>query len=190
MTLLSLEHIVGSDNYFIDDKTLQIWSFKYKKYTDGKLLTPLIKKDGYIQYRFRVNGKTKNIYFHHIIVKMFIKKDFNPKVEEVDHCDTNKLNNSIENLCVVSRSENCRNRSISTNGKKFNFVDNIGNYLVINEEAKIYYSLELDKFYMFINQTNKFKELHVYLHRGYPYVRYSYKNKQHNFSINKFKKNL
>ena len=121
---------------------------------------------------------------------MIIKKDFNSKVEEVDHCDTNKLNNSIENLKVVSRSDNNRNRSISKNGKKFNFVDNIGNYLVINEEAKIYYSLDLDKFYMYINKTNKYKELHENLHHGYPSVSYYFNNKKHEIGTTNFRKNL
>ena len=48
MTLLSLEKIVGCKGYYIDDKTLQIWSFK-QDYKNGKLLKPNInKKDGYI----------------------------------------------------------------------------------------------------------------------------------------------
>lgn len=189
MTLLSLEHIVGCEGYYIDDQDLKIWSFKQKKYTDGKLLKPHINKNCYIQYYFRVNGKYKKIYYHHIIVKMFIKSDYDSTKEEIDHKDRNPKNNSIENLCVVSRSDNDRNRS-SYNGKKFNFINDIGKSLIINEEAKIYYSLDLDKFFMYINQTNKFKELHVCLDRGYPYIKYNYNNKGHKISINKFKKNL
>ena len=80
--------------------------------------------------------------------------------------------------------------SKSWNGKKFNFVDNIGKSLVINEDAGIYYSLEFDKFYMFIEHTNKYKELHKQLHNGNPYVYYRYNNKNNYININKFKKNL
>ena len=189
MTLLSIEHIVGSNDYYIDDKDLKIYSFK-QDYKNGKLMKGSYTKDGYIIYKFYVNGKQKNIFYHTIIVKMFIKKDFNSNVEEVDHLDHNRTNNNIENLCVVSRRENQRNVSKSWNGKEFNYVNDIGKSLVINEEAKIYYSLDLDKFYMYINQTNKYKELHVCLDRGYPYIQYSYNNKHHKFSINKFKKNL
>ena len=36
MTLLSIEHIVGTNGYYIDDETLQIYSFKHKKYEHGK----------------------------------------------------------------------------------------------------------------------------------------------------------
>lgn len=189
MTLLSIEHIVGCEGYFIDDKTLQIWSFKQKKYENGKLLKPRINKIGYIYYQFCINGKEKKIYYHHIIVKMFIKSDYDSTKEEIDHKDCNKLNNNIDNLCVVSHLENQRNTS-SYNGKKFNFVSDIGRSLTINEDAGIFYSLEFDKFYIFIEHTNKYRELHVYLHCGYPYIHYSYNKKQHSFSVNKFKKNL
>ena len=148
-------------------------------------------KYGYIQYNFFVNGKCKYIFYHVIIVKMFIKPNYDYKKEEIDHKNHNRQDNSIENLCVVSRSENCRNMSISGNGKEFNYVNDIGKSLVINEDAVIYYSLDLDKFYMYINQTNKYKELHIFLNNGKnPCISYRYNNKQHKISINKFKKNL
>ncbi len=187
MTLLSLKDIVGCDDYYIDDKTLQIWSFKKNK--NGKLMKGKYDKGGYIQYNFCVNGKHKYIFYHKIIVKMFIKPDFDSKKEEIDHKNHDKNDNSIDNLCVVSRSENQRNTSRSRT-KQFNFVDNIGKSLVINEEAGIYYSLEYDKFYMFINHTNKFKEVHECICNGYPYIQYSYNNKKHMFRTTKFRKNL
>lgn len=189
MVLLSLKDIVGCEDYYIDDETLQIWSFKQKKYEHGKMLKPHVNTNGYIQYYFQVNGKRKNIFYHKIIVKMFIKPDFDSKKEEVDHCDRNKLNNSIENLKVVSHIENNRNRS-SMNGNKFNFVDDIGHSLIINKDAEIYYSLDYDKFFMFINHTNKFKELHECISGGYPCITYCCNNKQHMFKTTKFRKNL
>lgn len=188
MTLLSIEHIVGCEGYYIDDKDLKIWSFKNNN-KNGKLLKGQYTKNGYIQYHFFVNGKHKYILYHHIIVKMFIKTDFDSKKEEVDHLNHNKLDNSIENLKVVSRSDNNRNKS-SNKGKLFNYVDSIGNSLIINKEAGIFYSLEYDKFYMFINHTNKYKELHENLHHGYPCILYTYNNKRYEFRTTKFKKNL
>ncbi|MDY5645746.1 MAG: HNH endonuclease signature motif containing protein [Candidatus Onthovivens sp.] len=190
MTLISLKDIINCDDYYIDDQTFQIVSFKQKKYENGKILKPKIDKDGYIRYQFYVNGKQKNIYLHHIIVKLFIDKNFDPSKNDIDHKNHNKQDNSIDNLCIVSRSENNRNISKSWNGKEFNFIDNIGKSLVINEEADIYYSLDLDKFYMLINHTGKYKELHMCLISGYPYIQYQYNNKKHYISINKFKKSL
>ena len=187
--LVSLKDIV-CDDYYIDDTTFQIVSFKQKKYEQGRILTPHIRKDGYIKYIFCVNGKQKNMFLHHIIVKMFINPDYDSKKFEVDHKNHNKQDNSIENLSVVTRSENNRNRS-SMNEVKFNYVDNIGKSLIINTDAGIYYSLEFDKFYMFLQHTNKYKELHVYLNHGKnPSIRYRYNNKYYQFSINKFKRNL
>lgn len=187
--LVSLKDIV-CDDYYIDDTTFQIVSFKQKKYEQGRILTPHIRKDGYIDYIFFVNGKCKRILLHHIIVKMFINPDYDSKKFDVDHKNHNKQDNSIENLSVVTRSENNRNRS-SMNEVKFNYVDNIGKSLIINTDAGIYYSLEFDKFYMFLQHTNKYKELHVYLNHGKnPSIRYRYNNKYYQFSINKFKRNL
>ena len=189
MTLLSLEHIVGTNGYYIDDETLQIYSFK-QDYKNGKLMKGSYIKNGYIHYCFFVNGKCKYILYHVIIVKMFINPNYDSTKYDIDHKDHNRTNNNIENLAVVSRSKNNRNTSKSWNGKEFNFVDNIGRSLTINDEAQIYYSLELDKFFMYINQTNKYKELHECIYNGYPCIRYKYNNKQYTFSINKFKKNL
>ena len=189
--LVSLKDIVGCEDYYIDDQTFQIVSFKQKKYTEGKILKPTINSSGYIQYRFNINGKQRKILLHHIIVKLFIDPNFDPNKSEVDHMNHNKQDNSIDNLFIVSRSDNCRNMSKSGNGKEFIFVDNIGNSLVINEDAGIYYSLDYDNFYMYIQHTNKFKELHVFLNNGKnPSIIYRYNNKQHKFSIDKFKKSI
>ena len=105
--LVSLKDIVGCEDYYIDDQTFQIVSFKQKKYTEGKILRPHILKDGYIIYYFSVNGKVKHILLHHIIVKLFINPDFDPTKSEVDHKDHNRTNNSIENLRWATQAENC-----------------------------------------------------------------------------------
>ena len=189
MTLLSLEHIVGTNGYYIDDQDLKIWSFK-QDYKNGKLLKPFITKDGYLRYKFFVNGKHKKILYHVIIVKMFIKSDYDSAKYDIDHLNHNRQDNSIKNLCVVSRSDNNRNVSKSWNGKEFNFVDNIGRSLTINEDAGIFYSLEFDKFYMYIKHTNKYRELHENLHHGCPCINYCYNNKSYELSTTKFRKNL
>ena len=187
---VSLKDILGCEDYYIDDQTFQIVSFKQKKY-EGKILKPLINSSGYIFYRFWMKGKYKIILLHHIIAKLFIDKNFDSSKNDIDHKDHNRTNNSIDNLCVVSRSENNRNTSKSWDGKEFNFVDDIRKSLVINADAGIYYSVDYDKFFMYIQHINKYKELHLYLDKGkYPCIHYKYNNKQYKFSINKFKKSL
>ena len=61
MTLLSIEHIVGCEGYYIDDDTLQIWSFKNNN--NGKLMKGSYDKNGYLRYHFYVNGKYKKIFY-------------------------------------------------------------------------------------------------------------------------------
>lgn len=189
MTLISLEKIVGCEGYYIDDQDLKIWSFK-KNNKNGKLLKGRYDKYGYLRYYFYVNGKYKYMFYHHIIVKMFINPDYDSTKYDIDHLNHDRQDNRIENLAVVSRSENIRNSSKSRIGKPFNFLDNIGNSLIINDEAQIYYSLQLDKFFMYIEHTNKFKELHENLHHGYPSVSYYFNNKKHEIGTTKFRKNL
>ena len=187
MTLLSLKDITNCNDYYIDDETFQIWSFK--RYDEGRLLKPQVRKDGYILYRFNVNGKHKNIYYHHILVKMFLNPNFDSTKEEIDHLNHNKSDNSIENLKVVSASENQRNKS-TYKEKEFNFIDDIGKSLIINEEVGIFYSLDLDKFFMFIEHTNKYKELRECISYKYPCIHYCYNNKKHIFRTTKFRRNL
>lgn len=189
--LVSLRDLLNCEDYYIDDQTFQIVSFKQKKYEQGKILRPSIDNKGYIKYDFYVNGIRKTIRLHHIVVKLFIDKNFDSTKFEVDHKNRNKQDNRIENLAIVSRSENNRNKS-SYKGKEFNYVNDIGEKLVINEEAGIYYSLETDQFYMYINQSGNYKELHQCFKNGknHPCIEYRYNNKYHYLNINKFKKSL
>lgn len=187
--LVSLKDITNCEDYYIDDENFQIVSFKQKKYEQGRILKP-DNRNGYIYYDFYVNGKRKHIYLHHILVKMFINPDFDSTKNNIDHLNHNRQDNSIDNLSIVSRSENQRNKS-SYKGKEFIFLSDIGKTIVINAEAGIYYSLDLDKFYMKIAQSGKFKELHEHFNNGKnPSIRYRYNNKQHMFSIDKFKKSI
>lgn len=54
-------------------------------------------------------GKRKHFRVHRLVYETF-KSDI-PDGFQIDHIDRNKANNSIENLRVVTGSENCRNTS-------------------------------------------------------------------------------
>lgn len=71
-----------------------------------KILKPDIIYTGYLRVVLYKDGKNRSYYVHVLVAKAFIPNpDHKP---EVDHIDTNKFNNRVENLRWVTGSENIR----------------------------------------------------------------------------------
>lgn len=70
-----------------------------------KVLKQRIKKTGYVDVNFSVNGVRKVFLVHRLVAETFLGK---PKNKEVNHIDGNKLNNRLENLNWVTHSENIK----------------------------------------------------------------------------------
>jgi len=86
----------------------------YKKNKRGKKWTCCndlcIDRDGYIQ----VNVNNKMYKLHRLVYKFFHKDwdiDFEPYKNQIDHKDQDKLNNTIDNLKLVTISQNCQNKN-------------------------------------------------------------------------------
>jgi hypothetical protein len=58
----------------------------------------------YYRVRLSIEGKSKGFNIHRLVAKAFIHNPHNKK--EVNHIDGNKLNNNLENLEWVTKSEN------------------------------------------------------------------------------------
>jgi hypothetical protein len=92
---------------------------KIKRYE--KELKPRIT-NGYHQVLLSENGKVKPYRVHRLVLSLF--KNNCPSGYECDHIDRNPLNNHVDNLRWVTRSENNMNRSVTrtdiieTNPKK------------------------------------------------------------------------
>lgn len=70
----------------------------------GKIKTPHNNRRGYLAYDI---GSKKRIYAHRLVAEAFIP---NPNgYNEIDHIDTNKSNNRVENLRWIDRKGNCNN---------------------------------------------------------------------------------
>ena len=65
--------------------------------------------DNYGYLRIKINYK--NYSQHRIIGMFFLGLDIDDLSSEIDHIDRNKLNNSIDNLRIVSRQQNMFNTS-------------------------------------------------------------------------------
>ena len=109
------------------------------------LLIPYNHNCGYYAVGLANNkGKRKTHLMHILIAKTFlgdIKKN-----EVVDHIDTNKLNNILSNLRIVSRTINGLNRKIKENNiiQQYDLNNNlIKEYNTVNDAAK---ELNLENF--------------------------------------------
>ena len=185
--LLSLENIVGCPGYFIDDQTYEIWSFK--QYKEGRKIKLRYDKDGYLRFNVWNEGNSKTIRYHQLIVKVFIDPSFNSESMTIDHLDHNRSNNSLDNLRVVTRSENDLNRSMYF-GKQAIYIDDIEESVAVNEEHGIYYSKAFDKFYRFVEHVGKYRELKESKEYMCFRTSYSYNRKIYHINCTKFREGL
>ena len=106
----NIEHflnISGYDNY-------QVSNFgRVRNSTTGRILKPSVDGAGYLHVILYKDGKRKTHRIHILVANEFIEKPDGKTC--VDHIDKNKLNNIVENLRWVTRSENDRNRSMMAN---------------------------------------------------------------------------
>lgn len=82
----------------------QIKSFK--RYPEGKLISPYTDKDGYLCASLRQNGTSKAIKIHRAVAMAFIPNPNN--LPQVNHKNCHKKDNEVCNLEWVSNTENQR----------------------------------------------------------------------------------
>lgn len=89
------------DGFLVDDD-LNIYSKR-----SGRQLTPYKGSDGYMHVQYRIeNKKSHRNRLHVILAHCFIPNPNNYKY--VNHKDSNKLNNSLDNLEWCTNSENVK----------------------------------------------------------------------------------
>ena len=88
--------------YYLASRCGQILSLKQK---EKKILKLQVSNSGYFMFGLYENGN-KSYYVHRFVFETF--KAIIPKGMEIDHRDSNKKNNNIINLQLLSRLENIR----------------------------------------------------------------------------------
>lgn len=81
----------------------------------GKFLKPSLNSHGYLFVNLRKDGKCRSHRIHRLIAEAFIGNPENKT--DIDHINTVKTDNRIENLRHVTKSENMMNRKIFKNNK-------------------------------------------------------------------------
>lgn len=105
MATIEWKGIKSFQGYFIN--TLgQIKSFKQCK--EGKLLSLKTGTRGYIVVTLYKDGRRFPKLVHRLVYETFVGEI--PDDREIDHINRDKTDNSLDNLRLVSPSENCRNR--------------------------------------------------------------------------------
>ena len=101
-------HIRSIDRFIREGRT----------FIKGKVMTPHIDYKGYVRVHLSKNGKNKGERVHRLIAKTFIENPEN--LPEVNHIDSNKQNNSIENLEWVTTKQNSEHFFTKGNYKERN----------------------------------------------------------------------
>ena len=83
----------------------RVKSFKYGK---EKILKPQKLNTGYLSINLCKNGKMKTSRINRLVAEAFLPNPEN--LSEVDHINSDKTNNCVENLQWISHVENCRKK--------------------------------------------------------------------------------
>lgn len=113
------------DDGFVDVVYVAIWDNfpNYEIYSDGRIfskfimdfLNPTKTKNGYHVVTLFCKNKKSNLLVHRIIAKLFIPNLKNKP--EVNHKDSNKLNNDVKNLEWLTKNEHAKHTAASGNVK-------------------------------------------------------------------------
>lgn len=92
-------------NYFCDELG-NIYSKKPNR--PLRKLNPYQKENGYLVVTISINNKAKQYYVHRLIACAFLPNVGN-YYSDVDHIDTDRTNNNVNNLRWTTRKGNCNN---------------------------------------------------------------------------------
>lgn len=137
-----------------------------EKYYEGKPIKPFNNGNGYLMVMLMKPGeKRKTRYIHRLVAEAFIP---NPDgLEQVNHKDYNKQNNSVDNLEWITRIDNVHysihnmmkpkpNAKQTTTGERY--ITKKGNMYRLNIQRR---NLYIDKLYGTLEEAIKAREVTI-----------------------------
>lgn len=107
-----MKDIIGYEGLYAITSCGRVYSYKSKKF-----LKPQKNTKNYLFVTLYKSGKPKSFFVHRLVAEAYIENPNN--LETVDHIDSNKSNNSINNLQWLSSEDNVR----KANSKKVYCVE-------------------------------------------------------------------
>ena len=111
------KNIIGYNKYMIS-KNGRIFSLKG---TTAKEIIPTKGSGGYLSVGLRKDGHVSSKLLHRLVYQVFIGEIPNDMV--IDHIDRNKFNNKLDNLRLVTLSQNQINSNRTENASGVSNVD-------------------------------------------------------------------
>ena len=132
------------DYYYVKENG-EIWRKVGKRCRVERLLKPRNSGKGYLYIAICGEGFIKKMYIHRLVALTYIPNPDN--LPFIDHIDRNKLNNNIENLRWVTRSQNAVNIlwKPGKSGEKYISIKKNGTYHISFNRNKIKYRRHLPK---------------------------------------------
>ena len=139
--------IKGFENYMVSN----LGRVKSLYHGKEKILKP-INNSGYLMVNLYKNGKRKKYLIHRLVAIAFIPNTDNKT--EVDHINTIRTDNRVENLRWVTSKENSNNELSKKNYSKSNKGRKYSEETKDKKRKKIY-CIELDKVFNSIKEASE-----------------------------------
>ena len=85
-------------------------SWEGEVFRNGKKMPTVPNPKGYLRVSFRVDGKVTTRFVHRLVAETFIELPPGNEDWQVNHMDSDKTNNCVENLEWVTPSQNERHK--------------------------------------------------------------------------------
>ena len=109
-----MKQIEGYKKYAVSEDG-KVFSLNFNRTGEVRELSPWTVNGGYHQVQLSKNGKVKKFKVHRLVAQAYLQ-DWDPDLQ-VDHIDRDPTNNHVDNLRMVTGSQNMQN----TNAKGVHF---------------------------------------------------------------------